>query len=135
MIIISLDNLIVISLIISICGTCYYYTINKKNDDNPNNDSEPILNKNFAKNEKSFINKSPKSFSDFGVLVDSNNMIPLDDEKKCISRSFGSIQKTNVCSKCHRHLYSYNSMDYFAFDKQYCKTCWYNIDYNLTKKY
>jgi len=125
MIPITMDNLIVISVVFSVLGTYYYCTkyISDKSIDLKKNSDIKLKLKN-----------SPKSFSDFGIFSEEE-MFPMIDENKEHSKSCTAIQHSNLCSHCNRKLYKFNSVDYFAYDRQYCRSCWQKISYNLSKSY
>ena len=123
MIYVPLDNVIVISLFFSVFGT-FYFCSKYLNEEN----SEQIVKENKLKN-------SPKSFSDFSIFLSEDQMLPLLDESKDYSKSCSAIQNSKSCSKCYIKLNSSESMNYFAFDKQYCKYCWQMINYKISKTY
>ena len=123
---ISIDNLIVISVVLSVYGTycfCSKYLSDSTCDLKKNSDIS--LN----------LKNSPKSFSDFGIFLNEEEMYPMIDESTEHSKSCSAIQSSNLCSSCNRKLYKFNSIDYFAFDKQYCKSCWQRINYKMSKNY
>ena len=113
------------SVVFSVIGTYFYCT--KYISDNKDH---------FKKNSDVRLNlkNSPKSFSDFGIFLDEE-MFPQDDNKNDHSKSCTAIQSSNLCSHCSRKLYKFNSIDYFAYDKQYCRSCWQKINYNLSKQF
>lgn len=120
MILITIDNLIVISVVFSMVGTYFYCTKNISDNDSKKNSDLKFKN-------------SPKSFSDFSIFNDEEMFIV--DENRDYSKSTNAIQNSNLCSNCNQKLYKFNSIDYFAYDKQYCRYCWQKINYRLSKKY
>jgi|AntAceMinimDraft_5_1070358.scaffolds.fasta_scaffold24868_2 hypothetical protein len=71
-----------------------------------------FINKNKYKNIESEVN-------DFGMFVtyeDNNNNL---------------IQFLDCCYTCKKELCKYNTSNYFAFDKKYCKNCWIHLQKNI----
>lgn len=119
-----MDNLIVMSGVFSVLGTyfyCYKYISDKSID--------------LKKKSDLKFKKSPKSFSDFGIFSEEEMFPIIIDDNKEHSKSCSAIQHSNLCSHCNRKLNKFNSVDYFAYDKQYCRSCWQKINYNLSKSY
>ena len=125
----SLDSLTVISIALTIYGTIYFCskvtnsTIKKFNS--------------YYNNMKSSDNKlkkisSRKSFSDFDIFFMEDKDTFIDKEESQTSKSTSAIQSSKLCNRCNRHLNNYNTVDYFAFDKQFCKYCWLKINNRIS---
>tara|TARA_Y100000589_G_C26645747_1_gene423955 strand:- start:64 stop:423 length:360 start_codon:yes stop_codon:yes gene_type:complete len=41
------------------------------------------------------------------------------------------IQRSFECFQCKRRLSGYHKKDFFAFDREYCESCWNKIHYKI----
>ena len=45
-----------------------------------------------------------------------------------------NIHTSNECFQCNAKL-NFDKQEYFAYDNQYCKSCWSRINYNIVKNH
>lgn len=130
----TIDSLLVISVLVTLCGAvCFFSKYFKGEYELIKKDSDLYF------NEKIPLKKitSQKSFSSFDIFISDSEKELLQNSNNTLSynsKSCDAIQTSNTCNRCNRKLYKYNSVDYFAFDKQYCKICWQKINYNIVNE-
>ena len=123
---VTLESIVILTVFVSIYGTYLYCSKPKPDEDDISSKKNDDI--------KIKIKNSPKSFSDFGVFLPIDEMDPLTREVES-TYSCSSIQKTDICFRCKKNLYGSRSVDYFAFDRQYCRMCWQKINRNITKSF
>ena len=98
--------------------TIYFFCINSKIKKHKNNE----LNKKsfkLKKNNFSFTNLDQKSSFD----------------EESVKPTVLPIQKSFECFQCKKKLSGYYKKDFFAYDREYCETCWNRIHFKIINNY
>lgn len=120
------DTIIIVTFLVTTVKTIYHNCIKSKKI---KQDDNIIKSKKDNTTEKTIILKGTQSLVNLKLFYKDTSY----DEESNISLS-SPVQKSYECFQCHKKLQGFYKKDYFAFDKEYCESCWKKIHLKIISK-